>query len=84
VALWSKAYMVLDHLHTGIMELNSAPGMVHTFCIMLSCVDRDLMMDWSPNQGVLPVCLNVVIVSEINSESEQAEGLICQMNISII
>jgi hypothetical protein len=25
-----------------------------SFCVVLSCVDRGLALDWSPRQGVLP------------------------------
>jgi hypothetical protein len=40
----------------------------------LSCESTGLAMVRSSVQGVLPECLNVFIVSEICSESEQGRG----------
>jgi len=40
--------------------------------VVLSHVGRDLAMGRSPVQGVLPKCLKGSIVSEANSESQQA------------
>jgi hypothetical protein len=43
---------------------------------VLSRVGRDLAMGRSPFQGVLPKYLKVLIISEVNSESEQRRGLL--------
>jgi hypothetical protein len=40
----------------------------------LCCVGRGLAIGPSPIQGDLPKCLNVFIVPEVNSDSEQARG----------
>jgi hypothetical protein len=42
--------------------------------VFLCCVDRNLAVGRSPFQGVLAKCLKRFIVSEINSEPEQAGG----------
>jgi len=44
------------------------------FSVGLFHVGRGIAMGRSPVQGVLPKCLNVFIVLEVNSESEQTRG----------
>jgi hypothetical protein len=44
------------------------------FCVALTCVCRGLAMGGSPIQGVLPKRLNVFVVSEFISVSEQARS----------
>jgi hypothetical protein len=77
VAARSKAPVVLDHSNTRIVgssPTRSSDVMSAFFCVMLSCVDRGLGVSRSPVEGVLPICLNGFMVSEVNSESEQAGG----------
>jgi len=50
-------------------------GCMHAFsCFGLSCVGRGLVVDRFHEQGFLPDCLKGFMVSEVNSESEQARG----------
>jgi len=44
------------------------------FCVVLSCIDRGLAMGRSPIQGVQSNYLKDLVVSDVNSESEQARG----------
>jgi len=44
------------------------------FCVVLSCVGRDLAMGRSPIQGVVLKCQNGFLGSEVKSELEQARG----------
>jgi len=44
------------------------------FCVVLSCVGTGLAIGQSPVQGFLPKRLNGFVVSEVNSDSEQASG----------
>jgi hypothetical protein len=44
------------------------------FCLVLSCVDRSLAISRFRGQGVLSICSKGLIISEVNSESEQFSG----------
>jgi hypothetical protein len=46
------------------------------FYVVLFCVDRDFAMGRSPFRGVLPKCLKLFMVSEVNSESKQGRGTV--------
>jgi hypothetical protein len=66
----------LEHLDLGFESHSRYGCMSAFFCIVLPCVNRGLPMGWSPVRGVLPKCLNGFTVKEVNSESEEARGLI--------
>jgi len=71
--------MVMDGSNTGIVGLNPDRGMDvyprRVFLCCAVCVGRGLAMGRFPVQGVLQKCLKGFIVSEVNCESEQANGL---------
>jgi hypothetical protein len=72
--LWG-AYCLepLEHSDHGF-ESRSRHGCISSFsCVVLSCKRRGFVLRWSSVQGVLPKQLNGFIVSEVNSESEQAK-----------
>jgi len=59
-----------DRSNTGIVVPNLARGVV--LCVVLFCVGTALAMGRSLVQRVVLKCLNGSIISEVNSESEQA------------
>jgi hypothetical protein len=63
VAVLSKARMVLAEIVGVRIPLEVF------FCVLLSCVDRNLAVGLSSAKAVLPKCLKEFVVSEINSES---------------
>jgi hypothetical protein len=44
------------------------------YCVMLSCVGRDLAVGRSPVQGVQSKLFNVFRILEVNSEMEKVRG----------
>jgi len=49
------------------------------FYFMQSCLGTGTATGRFPIQGILPKCLKGFIVSEVNSESEQARDRICKI-----
>jgi len=70
-----KALMILNRCNTRDCRFESHSEhrfMSAIFCVWLSCVGKGLAVSRSLIWGVLPYCLNGVIVWKLNSESEQA------------
>jgi hypothetical protein len=63
-------------LEHWVCSSNPARGMnvCAFFCVVLSCVGRGLAKGRTPVQRDLPKYLNGFIVSEANTEQEQARG----------
>jgi hypothetical protein len=80
MAAQSKARKVVKRLKIGVVGSNLALGMnVHfslslSLSIILSCVGTGLAMGRSPIQGAVPICLQVLTVPKVNSESEFSRG----------
>jgi len=74
VAVQSKTRMVLVRWTTRIMGLNYTRGMYTCSAFCCPVYEETLRWTYSPVQGVLPKCLAEFIVSEVNSELEQARG----------
>jgi len=71
---WSNARMVWDR-DTGIVGSKPSWGLdIRLLCCVIMCVCRGLAEGHSLFWGVLPKCLKVFIVPEVNSDSEEARG----------
>jgi hypothetical protein len=76
VAARSNAWNVFVHSKTGMVGSNPSRGMdvcVRLFCVcVVLCIGSDLVMRWSPVQGVLP---NVYTIRNWKSGQDPTKGL---------